>query len=343
MKFIKPLMFLIIPFCAFSHEDQPPLPSKDATLSAQTCPGRDGAYIAGEFIWWRARGEELFFAQNITSFSIDPAGNIRVAVKDEEVDYEYAPGWKLGIGGNLPFDGWDIYAKWTHFHNHPVTTAHTSPARLSPLFGQGTPGQELLVGEKATGSWNVMFNAIDIDWGRMLYLSHSLYIRPSFGVKTAWIHQRLGFKIEDNSGIVSQNPFPNVFLQATNKYWGIGPYFAMSGVWNWAWGFGLYGELSGALFWGQFRQDLEVENVNTLNGTTVNAQSNTKTHRVRPTLQMFIGLDWRSCVYKDWIALNFRAGWEVQYFWSQFVNPFGGIEESDFSLEGITASARIDF
>lgn len=332
-----------VPAYQTSTSQQPTVPSKDATLTARICPDSSGIYFTGDFIWWRARGEELFFAAKVSDFQIDANGNGFIKAKDKEVSYEFDPGWKLGIGGNLPWDGWDIYLNWTHFHNHPTNTLSSSTPDIIALFGGGNPGAELAVGSRAKGSWNVMFNAIDFNWGRLLYFSHSLTVRPSFGGKVVWIHQRLGFKVEDLVGQVSQTPFPNNTLQATNKYWGIGPYFGIRGLWNWAWGFGLYGEIGGALFWGEFDQNLKLTTVNTNNGTTVTSESETNTHRVRPSLQMFVGLDWRSCVYNDWLALNFRAGWEVQYYWSQFANPFGGIEESDFSLEGLTVTGRIDF
>ena len=319
----------------------PVMPDKEATLSARTCLDSNGIYITSEFIWWRARGEELFFAAKVSDYQVSGA-DASVKVKDEEIDYQYDPGWKVGVGGNLPWDGWDLYANWTHLHNHPTKTLSSSPADIIPGFVT-TGGVELAVGSRAKGSWNLMFNSIDFDWGRLLYLSDSLYIRPSFGVKAAWIHQRLGFKIEDVVSITTRTPQENVTLQAFNKYWGVGPYFAINGVWNWAWGFGLYGEISGALFWGQFKQKLKIQNIDTGTGGTTNVESETSTHRVRPTLQMFVGLDWRSCVYDNWLSVNFRAGWEVQYFWSQFVNPFGGVEESDFTLEGLTVSGRVDF
>ena len=357
---LKKIAFFIVGFCSFtsfvfgdspvrshsysdSNNSASSKPNKDATLSARTCIDHSGVYFTGDFIYWRARGEELFFAGRISDGVIDAVGNQSLTVKDQEVHFEYDPGFKAGVGGNLPFDGWDLYLNWTHLHNNPSTTISSSTPDLTPLFGDSTVTGGLPIGDRAKGSWNVLFNSIDFDWGRLLYLSKTLYIRPSFGAKAAWVHQEINFKM---TGLETQQviplSLPEMFLKAHNKYWGVGPYFAMNGVWNWGWGFGIYGQISGALLWGKFRQDLKLGSL--LSDTqTLTVKSESETYRVRPTIQAFVGLDWRSCVYNDWIALNFRAGWEVQYFWSQFLNPFGGIEESDFTLEGVTVTGRIDF
>lgn len=68
-----------------------------------------------------------------------------------------------------------------------------------------------------------------------------------------------------------------------------------------------------------------------------------KTHRVRPTMQTFVGLDWERCIIKKWLSLNFRIGYEVQYFWSQLINAIEDVEETDLSFEGLTFTGRIDF
>lgn len=339
----KKSLFLATVLTSFAWGDAPQMPSKDATLSARTCIDSSGFYVTGDFIYWLGRTEELFFVGDISRFEVDANGNILSRGKGEEVNFQYDPGFKLGVGGNLPFDGWDLYLNWTHLHNHPSTSLSSPTPRFFPLFGSEDAG-ELVVGTHAKGSWDVMFNSLDLDWGRLLYLSRTLYLRPSFGVKAAWLNQEIRFSLQNNEGISSGNVVPNMSLKANNDYWGVGPYFALNGVWNWGWGFGLYGQISGALLWGQFKQDLALLTIlNTQNGTTLDTATTSRSHRVRPTLQMFAGLDWRSCVYRGWLALNFRAGWEVQYYWSQLLNAFGGIQESDLSFEGLTITGRIEF
>ena len=69
---------------------------------------------------------------------------------------------------------------------------------------------------------------------------------------------------------------------------------------------------------------------------------NTETHRVRPTAQMFVGLDWEWCFIPNRLGAQIRAGYETQFFWGQILNV-RSVEESAFSLEGLTIMGRLDF
>jgi hypothetical protein len=346
MKKVFFLLFLAVCGNIYGDTTQPSLSNR----TARTCDGYAGVFLTGEFIYWKARQEEL---NTIGTFSLEQNGVDRfVDIKVKEIDFKYSPGFKLGLGGNLPFDGWDLYVNWTHLHNNPVTTYRSSTHNLintERLEGGGAP----FVTNHAKVSYDLMLNIIDFDWGRRYFVSDTWSVRPSFGGKTFWIHQKIRYDYEN----VQTIPFPNIgvitgfpeFLNATNDYWGIGPYFAFEGKWNFGWGIGLLGKVSGALVWGKFEQkarsdqnDLEGGDGGPPTVTISHVLQEGNAHRVRPAAQMFVGLDWEWCFIPNRLSTQFRIGYETQFYWGQLLN-LRGLEESDLSIEGLTVVGRIDF
>lgn len=100
------------------------------------------------------------------------------------------------------------------------------------------------------------------------------------------------------------------------------------------------------MFWGEFKQDFdfvkaEFQPPNLAVPKIVRYEMDTR--RVRPTSQIFVGLDWEWCVVKKNLSFNLRVGYETQYFWSQILNTTEKIEESDLTFEGLTMMGRMDF
>ena len=353
--------FLVLFVCGFSlhslayeessHRLPPsnspkPLPDKNITPTARTCPGLNGAYVTGEFIYWKARQDEFIYA-SFFDFEIDfTTGNSQFVIKPQELEFKFDPGFKLGVGGDLPFDGWDLYLNWTHFHTVPSSCITSADHNIIAFFedGVGGSGGPPALGRKACASWNLMFNSLDFDWGRRFYLSKTLTVRPSFGGKAVWIHQKTRFDLEDvEIFFVGTAAFPESF-RLTNDFWGIGPYAAFDGKWVFGWGVGLYGAVSSALLWGKFKQENDSVSAQFIGQLQVLSRGfDFETYRVRPTIQAFIGLDWEWCFIENWLSVNCRLGYETQYFWSQVLNAIEGKEESDLSFEGLTFMGRIDF
>ena len=323
----------------------PPLVlDKAVTPSARTCPNLNGVYLTGEFLYWKARQDELFFAAKADI--VPTATGTSTTFNEIELEYKYDPGFKLGIGGNLPFDGWDLYLNWTHFHTVPTVARSSDQPNLVDnediRFGVVS-----FVGRKMKQSWNLMFNALEFDWGRRFFLSETLTVRPSFGGKTVWIRQKIREDLEEVESLDFGTLGLDENFRASIKFWGIGPYAAFESKWIFGWGLGLFGKVSGAILWSEFEQkSFFLENNIQGGGPGVSQNSGFlpfKTHRIRPTAQIFIGLDWEWCFIENWLSANLRLGYESQYFWSQIMNAIEGLEESDLTFEGLTFMGRIDF
>lgn len=319
--------------------------ASDITPSARTCPKLYGAYVTGEFIYWKARQEEQIYVA-IAEFNTSTTEISRV-LKPKELDFSYDPGFKVGLGGDLPFDGWDLYLNWTHYHAFPEASVSTVDPTIIAFFVRQFNVTTNFAGTSAKTSWDLMFNSLDFDWGRRFYLSQTLTVRPSFGVKAAWINQTFRSSLKGVEFLGTNTPLENESLKWINNFWGVGPYSSFEGKWTFAWGLGALGKVSGALFYGQFTQDrkytLHLLDEQTLEITYLIGRTELKGHRIRPTLQMFVGLDWEWCLIKNWLSINLRAGYETQFFWSQVFNSPEASTSGDLTMDGFTFMGRLDF
>ena len=340
-EFMKKWLALLVICSSIFANDVPPPPNPPAP----TCMGVTGLYVTGDFIYWKARQDEMI---NVAELDISQVNADRfLNIKVIDLKYSFDPGFKLGLGWKLPYDGWDLFVKWTHLHNqskHTFTSAAHNLINVERLGEQNPP----FVSNRARLEYDLMFNSIDFDWGRRFAVSDTWVIRPSFGMKTVWLYQDLKFRFENPQTIplptLGSVPGPTQFNSARNDYWGIGPYAAFEGKWTFGWGIGLFGQVSGAILWGSFDQaSHSTENELDAGDVIVSTvDQKGKAHRVRPTLQMMIGLDWERCLIPNRLSGQIRIGYETQYYFSQLLT-IRDVEECNVSLEGLTLSARLDF
>lgn len=327
-------------------EAPPPQQSKTITPSARTCSSLDGVYITGAFTYWRAREDDQIHGA-FANFNIDfTTGDLNLDAKPFEHKFQYDPGFKIGVGGDLPFDGWDLYLNWTRFHSYTSTRKSSNTPEIIQFFGSGF-GERVgppILGQLFRSSWNLRFDSLDFDWGRRFFLSKTLTLRPSFGGKTVWINQTYRSALSNTEVFFVEIPANTETYKLKNDFWGIGPYGACEGKWTLGWGFGVCGQISTSLLWGKFDHTSHlIENLFTNQLEILDRKIKFSTHRLRPTMQLFVGLDWEWCFIENWLSVNLRAGYESQYFWSQLLNASEDFGESDLTFEGLTFTGRIDF
>jgi len=346
---LKSLIFCLIPIFAYSSEQEvSQLPQKNATRSARTCHDLNGAYVTADFLYWKVRQDELQYAAAVSP-TFD-ATTTDIKVRAYEIDYEYKPGFRVGIGGDLPWNGWDLSLSWTRL-SFDLSSSVTSDTKNLAII-EGEFGNFGFFGDHGKINWDFTYNSLEFDWGRRLFLDSSLIIRPAFGLKTVWFDNDVTITLNN---VETFNPFgagiPANPEKAIRNFdiWGIGPFFNLYGKWNWIYGLGLAGQFSTSILWyhideavTSIENDLDTgQGPPTVRQTTVRLKY--KTHRIRPYVQAFIGLDWEWCFIPKWLSAQLAVGYEVQYFWSMVVNPTGGNDDLPISFEGLTLKARIDF
>lgn len=275
----------------------------------------------------------------------------QINIRATEIDFEYKPGFRLGLGGDLPWDGWDLYLNWTRLSFDISSTKTSDKADLFLI--EGLLNEAPFLGTRASIDWDFTHNALDFEMGRRLFLSSSLTVRPAWGLKAVWFDDKIKRRL-DNVESINPNgpgqPGAPEFANFDFDIWGIGPMLSLAGKWNWIYGLGLVGQFSGAILWYDLDERTNVQDNNLSNqggGVAVVSQTNVRlkhsTHRIRPYVQAFVGLDWEWCFIPKWLSVQLAVGYEAQYFWSMIVDPINSLDDLPISFEGLTVKARIDF
>ncbi|MBI3237138.1 MAG: hypothetical protein HYZ48_05525, partial [Chlamydiales bacterium] len=90
-------------------------------------------YLTADFLLWSANTDGLFYAQSNFGSAPDqnpPNGSTAFRGHLQRINEEWDPGFRVGIGGNMPYDEWDIYLNWTWFHTDPSDSANPVRKRV---------------------------------------------------------------------------------------------------------------------------------------------------------------------------------------------------------------------
>src|SRR5690242_14578176 len=109
------------------------------------------AYVTADFLYWTARENGLAFA------IVDHQHEINTPAKKghvKQIPTESHAGFKLGAGGHLPYDCWDLYARWTHWQQDPTREVHAN--KKEKLFAPWlAPTLETNRPEEARAQWRL--------------------------------------------------------------------------------------------------------------------------------------------------------------------------------------------
>ncbi|MES2273617.1 MAG: Lpg1974 family pore-forming outer membrane protein [Chlamydiota bacterium] len=336
-------------------------PCRDVTPSARGCEGINGIFATASFLWWTAHEDDftIAFAQTADfpsqafPFTTFLPGNQGKIIR---MNFNWDPGFRVGLGWNTPYDGWDVYLNWTWYQNHKGENHEV----------ETTPNQTGIISTwlfivpfnvaQAKCNYRMLLNMGDLEIGRDFYLSESLTLRPFFGPEGGWIERDLRISISDQNPALSatlRNVTPGTYHARTN-YWGLGPRMGINGNMRFCRGFKFFGNLSTALLYGKVFKNQQTSSQLLQNATllTSNVTDTNNFWKVVPHLQMNLGLGWGDCICvcgnRMFVGLN--LGWEVNYYMNlpHFVYPSGFSEEiapnsENISTAGLTLDFKVDF
>jgi len=88
-------------------------------------------HLLQQISWWKPTQQGLEYASsgviNNLGESLTARGNVH------SPNFSFTPGFKVGLGVNLPYDGWDLTAEYTWIRdNHNKDTVSKSNGNISP-------------------------------------------------------------------------------------------------------------------------------------------------------------------------------------------------------------------
>lgn len=310
---------------------------------------KDGqnVFITGEALLLKATETGLPYGvmvQDNTTRTANPSGRIR------NQNMEWLWGFRVGVGYNMCHDEWDAALTWTRFHNKHTnnlsgtSTNNVGASRLAPGILSGDTRETF---GSIESWWQLHFNQVDLDMGRMFYVSKFLKIRPHAGLRMAWIDQN--FRVFYKDGIGSET----YREKDRNDFWGMGLVGGMNTLWGLGNGWAIYADAAVSLVYGSFtlnNNQVETTSVATESSNYFNA--NQKVKCTRAMTDLALGLRWDRNFSDDRFHIGFNAGWEQHIYFDQnqlirYVDDIAKTDtvsnQGDLTLQGFAFGARFDF
>jgi len=309
-------------------------------------------YATGTFVYWQPLQDNMELAvasttrASLTSAAVNgSAGNPGNIIN---MDFDYKPGFKVGLGMNFDYDNWDGYAEYTWFHG--TNTQSSNASSTGALFA--FVGHPSIVGTNGynTGSenWKLKMDFADVNLGRSYYVGTKLSFRPFMGARGAWIRQRANYTFV-NDGTLGFGTAGTLTSLNKSVSWGVGPSVGMSSNWMFGYGLRATGVVNADLLFTRYNTSIfELFTGNNLTFNTNQHHANT----LRPHANLEMGFGWGSYFDNNNWHFDLLATYGFQVFWNQ--NMFrhytddvrlsnSNMPNGDLYVQGLNLSARLDF
>lgn len=305
---------------------------------------RASAYFFSELLVWKLRsGSSENWAQEITPFAVNQAINIY------GVPYKWEPGIRLGIGSNRCNDDWNTAFTYTGFKTIGVDEAASTTGTIhSPFLGNffinnvngaADSGPSY---HNANIQWKVSYNVFDLELGRIFTIDPCFRIQPMFGLKCAFINQRI---LTNWQNPTTATTFTSASELVKNNFFGIGPSIGFQTSWSiFEIGSGdinLLSHLSGSLQWGRWNFD-DIYTNNTPASVAVSLSPVTGAATMARGL---LGIEWFGPIPNTQAMLGIKLGYESQIWFnqSQYYSLNMGRVNNLMSLQGGVLGLEILF
>jgi hypothetical protein len=265
------------------------------------------------------------------------------------MDFNYKPGFKVGVGGYFDYDNWDLQLQYTWFHNTQKQSADAeTPGQI--IQSRGTPflGGATTQYASASQTWKLDMDIVDLDLGRWYYVGTKLTFRPSFGARAAWIGQKLE---TDYDNAVTADFYD---INKKSRSWAIGAKAGLDTNWMLGSGFRLYGCGEADLLFTKYTRATYSASHEDAAGVVTSPVSVTqrRIYAVKPHLDLELGFGWGTYVDCNNWYMDFSAGYGFQVFFDQNMfrtfsddtnQAISSMPSGNLYIHGLTATFKLDF
>ena len=305
-----------------------------------------GLKVTVDYLLWQAETDQLNFALQAPSgttgenfFAISQAFNKNQCFKRHsgvraKVGYEFC-------------DDWDSALLGTHLTNR----SRTSPAQTTGIIA--TPfnlifGGAVVVGDGATSIWRSQLDRVDWEIGYHCNPCDVFDLRLYAGITWGRIQQCQNITFDGT--FFGPGAPADLSVKKRNCFSGVGPRIGFETAWCLWHDIKLVSNASGALLYGNLRNNTQFivvqEEVTVIQPDFIDCK-----RRLRPTAQLFLGLDWQPS-WQCWecMQIDLGIGYEAQYWWNQWQAPAslvpiltGLTQQGDWTTHGLVAHFGIQF
>jgi len=292
--------------------------------------GKWDFFASASFLYWQPSQDTFRLGSEGTSFT-----------KQVPFDFEYAPGFKVGIGMNLNHDDWALGLEWTRLHTDQTTHKHADT--LQPYWITG-PGNG--TANSIKHHWDFDFDLVDLALSRSFYVGKKLTFMPYLGARLALIEQTLNAKFNIDRGALLIPQFMHTSSKTESHAWELGPRLGIDTNWLLGKGFRMLGNIAASILFAHFDvHHKEKGSVATADETSSSASNKNNENTFRPNLDMSIGFGWGSSLNHHKEHIDLSASYDFLCFWDNNM-LFDVVAANDFGnlyLQGLTLKAKLDF
>lgn len=308
------------------------------------------AWLSGTFLYWQAKEKGLDLGKY--QYVDETTPPLVKHVMDIEMEFDYHPAFKLGVGMSFCRDDWTVYLEYTRFNATDCKTkditqffSDSSEFITSIWFQDTTNGDHL---SYIKGKWTLDYNLFDLVLGRPYYLGKKLIFKPFYGLRGGWIDQH--YKLD--GVFYSARNFLDGYSRNDQDTWLVGPRAGLNTDWLVSCDFRIFGNVAGSLTY----QNFEVTNkfIIPSQPNFTSAQIVLKTDefsQITPNVEFSLGLGYGSYFCNNQWYFDLTIGYDFNYFWNQ--NWMRHVEDShiyladgdagNLMLHGLNVTARVDF
>ena len=268
-------------------------------------------WVSGDLLIWSANIGGLssqYGDATINTTIVNSRPTTAIIESNQDIDFTWRPGVRIGAGFDWPCSGWETGAYWTHFHAKGSAHEHANSA----------------------SSW-LHFNVADALIGRKFWVGSCVSLKPFTGVRYAQIKQGLRTHLETEIIAATGSSVVVSTLRDKEKLWAFGPELGLEAVFCMGHKWSVYGNLGGAILYGH-----TTTTFNTLDAFALADNScvaTTHDDAVQWAVDMGLGLRWNISF------LTLQAGLENHTYFDY--NELGC--SGDLNLYGANFSATIHF
>lgn len=315
-------------------------------------------FATGGLLYWHVSQDYMDVGRS-AAFTLGGAVPAPEAVT-EYPDFDYKPGFKVGLGLNSSFDGWYLFSEYTWLHQETRHLSNSLPSTLAAGDRVWIPNDwfsSLSVSSQAQAAalrthWKLNFDMIDLGLCRPFYEGQYFTVRPNVQMRALFIRQLYRIDAYNAADLAA----PPAFSLNRSQSWALGPAVGGDARWLLGGGFHMKGRLGFSLLFTRYLKLAHKEFDSSFAGAAaapVNG-SLAKYNCLRSITELGVGAGWGSYFADQRYHVNFSACYDFALLWAQNMmretvsslqsSLFGYPDPSgDLHLHGLTVDARLDF
>lgn len=323
-------------------------------------------WVCGSFLYWQAQEDGLELGVHFKQLQSSPPYNPTYSMI--KLDFDYHPGFKVGLGCSFERDDWSLYLEYTRYS---ATEHKTKSLGRNFTYKIATKNYNYIMTNwgsmiatynpysRLKGEWELNFNLLDLYLERPYYLGKKLIFNPHCGLKSGWIDQK--YDLMADYMFAGDNDM--IFIKQSQDSWLMGPEAGVQTKWLIGCNFRIFANFDGALFYQKFKNQIKefvLKSFINSDGST-NGKLRDNIWKIIPNVDISIGLGYGTYFWENKSHIDITLGYDLNYFWNQnriqklsswTINhaPFaeadislGSASYGSLMLHGLNLTARIDF